>query len=186
MNSFDIVKDALSYYDKNNEKYADIKKKISYIREVENPNNVTESWLGFYDSNRNELFRSKVEIIGRYYGRYNVWIWGWALPVDYHYVSTIRQVLLYGTSIRSSGVPGIDQMTLSSFKNELVNSRMKINNKIQLEIHCAIASYLTKIPFIFSIPYASIFTSTDDGNIKNNKDIKYEVFIYVMNPPNLD
>ena len=36
-------------------------------------------------------------------------------------------------------------------KSLLINSRYKLNNKIQLDIHIALASYLTKINIIFPL-----------------------------------
>ena len=72
--SFDIVRDSLKYYDTNNEKYKNIMKKIKYVKNYTDDNDITRCLrLIFFDKNMNELFRSRAEIIGKYYKQYNIY-----------------------------------------------------------------------------------------------------------------
>ncbi|AYV77635.1 MAG: hypothetical protein Dasosvirus16_2 [Dasosvirus sp.] len=145
--SVEIVKDALEYYDFNNEKYKHLKKKMKYIEKVKKTHNGIEGReYVFYDRNKKEIFRSRVEILAKYYTTLNVWIWGWGLPnIPKSHATIIRKVFLYGTDIH------VDERKMDAMmlKNELVTSRFKIVNDIQLDIHCALASYLAKKPFVF-------------------------------------
>ena len=79
--SVNIIKDALEYYDSNNEKYENIKKKMKYVKLADiNQSDIEGVKLIFYDENKNELFSSRVEILGKYYNSINIWVWGWRLP----------------------------------------------------------------------------------------------------------
>ena len=51
----------------------------------------------------------------------------------------------------SGGVLNTENLLL---KNELVTSRSVITDQIQVEIHCALASYLAKRPMI--LPFADV------------------------------
>jgi hypothetical protein len=137
--SIDIVNDALKYYDLNNEKYNHIKRHIKYFQLYPNNDSEIETLrLVFFDENKKELFTSRCEILGKYFRHINVWIWGWSLPKIPKYLSSIiRKVFLYGTDIDLSNVAN------TILKNELVTSRFRIEDEIQLDIHCAIASYFS-------------------------------------------
>lgn len=183
--SFEIVNDALKYYDTNNEKYKHIKNHMKYFKIAVNDKNDIESLkLIFYDDDKKELFTSRCEILGKYIADIDVWIWGWSLPNIAKYLTTIiRKVFLYGTDIN------IDRTNIANtiLKNELVTSRFKIEDEIQIDIHCAIASYLSKKPFVFAfgnLPSVShegqlhkINTSSD-----NNKIIYY---MFIIDPPDI-
>lgn len=145
--SVDIVNDALKFYDHNNELYKNIKKKIKYVRHAPmNSTDVESVRLTFYDADQNELFTSRVEILGKYYNSIKTWVWGWSLPgINKSLTSIIRKVFLYGTDIDLNNNPANVLL-----KNELVTSRFRIEDDVQLDIHCAIASYLAKRPFVFA------------------------------------
>jgi len=66
---------------------------------------------------------------------------------------------MYGTELDSQQ---------NFLKSELITSRFKINNSIQLDIHASIASYLSKKPMIFKMKQFK------NKEIKNNLiNIKY-------------
>jgi hypothetical protein len=180
--SINIINDALRFYDTNNELYENVKKKIKYIkRATVNPTDVESVKFTFYDKEKNELFTSRIEIVGKYYNTINTWVWGWSLPnTDKSLTSIIRKVFLYGTDI--------DTRTVSNvvLKNELVTSRFKIDDDIQLDIHCAIASYLSKKPFIFAWRNTIVSQGTEWSEVKNKDDdeeISVTIYTFILDPP---
>jgi len=173
------INDALEYYDRNGELYERIKKRITYI-ETYNPPNITtyKPHFNFYDNDKKLLFSSRVEIIGIVYNDHRMWVWGWAIPnLEYEVISTIRNVLIYGTTLDGSS------NDIGLIKTELITSRYGLTDLIQIEIHCAIASYLAKIPFIFRIDNFNL----DSGKIEKlapYDDISgTSVYLYILDPP---
>lgn len=182
--SINIISDALAFYDANNELYKKIKKKIKHVkREMMNPNDVENVKFTFYDADKNALFTSRIEILGKYYNTINTWIWGWCLPeIPKSLTSIIRKVFLYGTDIDRSGLANV------MLRNELLTSRFRIEDEIQLEIHCAIASYLSKKPFILEWRNMKVAQGEEWSEINSDEsDEKSNVTIYtfILDPPDL-
>lgn len=168
-----IIPDALRYYDENTDRFIKVRRKIRYVRNssYDSNNDRTISTdhlrLSFHDRDKKHLFTSRVEIVGKYYEGQQVWIWGWALPSINKSLSTIiRDVFIYGTDINvyTDQTPN-DQNIL--IKNELLTSRSIVTDIIQVESHCALASYLSKQPMI--LPLADI-------DLAGNEYIKYNDF----------
>lgn len=181
MNS-DIVTDSLRYYDENNGKYRKIKRKIKFIQHAKMDKTDLEGVrLNFYDADMNQLFVSRVEILGKYYNNIRTWVWGWSLPgINKFLTATIRNVFLYGTDIDINDNPANVML-----RNELITSRFRIDDEVQLEIHCAIASYLAKKPFILEWKDMNIrpdgYTEIKDEEETGSTDVTYYTFI--MDPP---
>lgn len=176
-----IVNDALKYYDENNDKYRQIKKKIKFVKhDVLNKNDIEGTRLVFYDKDMKELFTSRIEILGNYYNTINMWIWGWSLPsINKSLTSIIRKVFLYGTDIDLN--KSIANVML---KNELVTSRFKVDDDIQVDIHCAIASYLAKKPFVFA--WKDITLKSDaplDVKGDDYEGATITHYIFIVDPP---
>lgn len=171
--SINIIKDALEYYDTNNERCNDVIKEIKYARFFV----LSEArYITFFDKHRTELFTSQVELIGKYYNKLGLWVWGWSIPsADYSSVSIIRNVLFYGTSLEIN-----EDNKLMDLKNELVTSRMKITNNVQLEIYSAIASYLSKQPFVLAINDLKFNDSGDIVEISLNLEEEHSVRTYLF------
>ena len=138
-----IVSKSLEYYDKNlelnNKKFFNNINKTKFIKNEDN-NDMNKNIIEFY-YNKKKLYSFKYEEIGSYYNKSKLWIWAWADPKlkkKENYIS--RKILNYG----------LDLDTNQNFlKTELVTSRFTVSNLLQLDIHVAIASYLTKIPNIY-------------------------------------
>jgi len=182
--SINIVNDALEYYDRNNEKFKNLKKRIKYIKYADaEPGDIEGVKLLFYDEDKNELFRSRIEILGKYYNNINTWVWGWSLPgIDKSLTSIIRKVFLYGTDINIQNPANV------LLKNELITSRFRVVDNVQIDIHCAIASYLAKKPFIFMWK-EFLFKPDEMGEVKSeyydgDTDVTY--YTYIVDAPDLD
>ncbi|VBB17991.1 hypothetical protein YASMINEVIRUS_454 [Yasminevirus sp. GU-2018] len=183
--SVEIVNDALKYYDSNNEKYRSIKKRLRYVKFADvDKKDIEGLKLVFFDEDMNELFVSRVEILGKYYNNINTWLWGWSLPgINKSLTSIIRKVFLYGTDIDLNNNPANIML-----KNELVTSRFRIDNEIQLDIHCAIASYLAKKPFVLA--WKDLIFNQDGptemkgDDYEGDTDVTYYTFI--IDPPEVD
>lgn len=143
--NMDIVNDALKYYDENNEKYLNIKKKIKFVKHAQaDQRDIEGVKLIFYDKDMKELFTSRVEVLGEYFPEIQIWCWGWSIPsLEKSLSSIIKRVWLYGCDIDIRNPANV------LLKNELITSRFIINDPVQIEMHCAIASYLSKKPLIF-------------------------------------
>lgn len=140
-----FIKNALEYYDRNSEK---LRKKFNNVHNYEvilNSRDSEHSVIYFYDKNKKKLFTSRFEIIGTYIETLKVWAWAWTLPtINKNAAYMSRKLLMYGLDLdyQSDG---------KNLKTELITSRFHIKNKIQIDLHLAIAAYLTKTPFIYSI-----------------------------------
>lgn len=181
--SISIVKEALQFYDENNEKYKPIKKKIKYFKFADQiQHDIEGQRIAFLDKDKKEIFTSRIEILGKYYGSIYTWIWGWSLAgFGKSLTSIIRKVFLYGTDIDVANPANV------ILKNELVTSRFRIIDDIQIEIHCAIASYLAKKPFILMLKEftllpdeIAIFKGEYDNYVT---DSSYYWFVIDVPPP---
>lgn len=142
----DIVTKALEYYDKNNEKYNSILSKIRFIKfEPGTSADMDRTEIILFDKNKKELFKSKMEYIGTYFTYSKTWAWSWAVPEypkNATYIS--RKIFNYGSDLD----PSTENIFLRA---ELLTSRFRISNPVQLDIHVAISSYLSKIPLIYEL-----------------------------------
>jgi hypothetical protein len=152
-----LISNALEYFDMNNEKYNGIFNGAKYITYIFSTEDTGYNYIVFYDKNKKELFRSRYEIVALYYKKNNIWVWGWSVvKADKTLTFTIRKLLNYGIDLDSNE---------SFLKSELVTSRFRIGNEIQMDIHLSIASYLSKNPII----YKTVFQ--DQGIIHENQKI---------------
>ena len=137
-----IITQSLEFYDKNSELNKELINKIQYIHIIKKSEEEKFNFIELYDKEFNLLKKSKYEILGIYNSNGKIWTWGWSLAIlTKELVNTSKKIFNYGFDL--------DQENLF-LKNELITSRFKISNKIQIDIHVAIGSYLSKNKFIFS------------------------------------
>ena len=173
-NYFNTIKAAMEEHDIYQYKIINFLKKIEYLK-INNFNlNITPR-IKFYDINKNLLFESGYEILGKYNQKNSTWYWGWSiLSINNNQNFISRNILNYSFKLN------FDTQQEVLLKSILLQSRHLIKNKMQLEILLAISSYLSKFQFIFKVPflpeifneyinYKSLFT---DNNF-NNSDIYY-------------
>ncbi len=157
-----LIKNAFDYYDKNQEKIKNKFDKVNYISLETTDKDLEHNVIVFYDSNLKQLFKSRVEKIGIFDKVSGIWSWAWAVAYfKKNETNIIRKILYYGTELDPKS---------RFLKTELVTSRFQISNVAQLDMHCAIASYLSKKPIIFKY---NIFSSP---KIIDNK------YVDILNP----
>lgn len=139
----ELIINALKYYDMNQEKYGKLFNKCKYYSYIKNNSDLDHNKILFYDEKQEKIFESRYEIIGKYYYSSHIWVWSWAHPnMRKNMIYITKKILNYGIDI----APSEDT---NFIKAELVTSRFKIYSDIQLDIHAAIASYISKQPMIF-------------------------------------
>lgn len=191
-----IVATALEYFDRNTYKYKKFLSNIKFYKIKHNNTDIDRSVIIFYNKHEKILAECKYEEIGNYYPKNNVWVWSWgipSLPKNKSFLS--RKILTYGLDININ-TSNNDNKNKNNKKNdinnyniidttniflkaELITPRLRLNNIIQLEIHLAITSYLTKLPFIFYIDFASTSYNSDKllkFNYKHNH-VSKKVFL---------
>lgn len=171
MENISFIKTSFEYYDKNKEIFDNLYKNIFYFKIIIIDNDMENNIIIFYDLDKNEIFRSRYEILSIYNKLNKIWIWSWAYARYSKKETTIaRKIFNYGISLNL-------EVNNYFLKTELITSRFKITHNIQLDIHLSIASYLSKNKFIFNINY--IYGSEFD-NKYNLLDKNSSEFIYIF------
>ena len=146
-----LIKESLMFYDNQNLKYKHLleSKKYQYKGDII-----------FHDSKNKETKKYKYEILGAFFSKTNVWMWGWMLIGDYSPIS--ESLLKYGLRIDNKMIT--DRPEFFFIKTQLINSRFLLDNYIHLDIHLALASYLIKDKSIFVCPIKQIINETEPDN----------------------
>ena len=130
-----LVPKALEYYDKTRESYKDLFNKVKDYKLNISAYDMERNKIIFLDEDGKELLTSEYEVAGIYSNLYKIWVWAWSVPSfkkNLQYIS--RKILNYGLELDTSYF----------LKTELITSRFRITDPIQLDIHVAIAAYLSK------------------------------------------
>lgn len=142
MDNISLVTTALEYYDINNQHYMGIFDDAKYVKYIPAVTDMDNNVIVFFDKNKEEIFRSRYEQIGEYYTNSNIWVWAWAVPFNKkNNTNIIRKIWNYGATLDPS---------VKYLKTELITSRFRVADSIQLDIHVSIASYLSKSPLIYN------------------------------------
>lgn len=180
----DIIVDSLNYHDKNFEKYFKVINKIKYLKVNIKTNDLEQSEITMFDKHKNVLFTSRYEIAAMYVKEHKLWLWAWAisnLNKNMSYIS--RKVLYYGLDLDKDIV----------LKSELITSRFKITDPLQIDIHVAIAQYLTKIPIIYKLAIGITEDIDSQGFVKvldentyvDDKNTMLYIYIYIIDYQNI-
>jgi len=141
MDNTAVITNSLEFFDKNNEIYKDLYKHVKYIKVKPSENDIDPYIIMFYDQDKNIIFQSRYEVLGLYVMETGTWEWAWTIPrLNKNQTTISRRIWMYGSTL---------DITDSFLKTELITSRFRITNPIQIEIHISIASYLSKIPLIY-------------------------------------
>jgi hypothetical protein len=179
INDIMLIRNSFEYYDKNQENIKNKFDKVNYISFDINKKDLEHNVIIFYDSDLKELFRSRMEKIGVYDKLSQIWTWSWAIShLNKNETNISRKILKYGVEL--------DPMS-RFLKTELVTSRFRISNKTQLDMHCAIASYLSKKPNVYKYTIYSLLKLIDNKYIDilhpdytKMEEITFELEYYVF------
>jgi len=137
-----FIKKSLQYYD--NQNLANIE-----ILQVSDSNvkfDVEAKTITFITDNGEKEFN--FEMLGYFDNQSNIWIWSWLLTnLNSEQTKMARELLDYGLKLE----PTSNSVEHFLIKSLLVNSRISIEEDIQLDSNLAICSYMlkNKIKFIY-------------------------------------
>jgi hypothetical protein len=161
-----LVTDALEYYDMNNDKFGDNFKNVRYVKFEMAANDIDHNKITMYDKNKKQVYRSKYELIGLHNSDTKTWVWGWAIPsFKKNTTNIVRKIMNYGAELDPDS---------RFLKTELITSRFRISDPIQLDVHTAIASYLAKKPVIYKLYSYKDFILDEENylDVTRSKDVK--------------
>jgi len=138
-----IIQRALAEYDENRPIMGYLEKNTNMVLETVDYGTKRDI-CKFYNKDDNKLvFESESEILGTYYAHSNIWIWSWAnvnLRTPESYLT--KELLQYGLKLEPN-----ENFYMKSL---LTTSRGIINDKIQLDIILALASYFIKYKYVYA------------------------------------
>ncbi len=136
----ELILKALDYYDS---------QKLKYNYLINNKNIEFKNKDEIIFNTDDETITTLYEILGYFDKKTNIWIWGWVLNENMSSTEISKNLLNYGLKLG----PERQEIPEHFFiKSLLVNSRILIDDEIQLDINIAIYSYLLKGKFSFIYP----------------------------------
>jgi hypothetical protein len=158
----EFIKKALIHYDNQNKKYLS-------ILNLNNENvifNSENTEITFIYDDKKDIF--DFDMLGYFDNQNQIWIWGWLLTnLNANQTVLSRELLNYGLKLEPSS-SSIEHFYIKAL---LVNSRIKIEEDIQLETNLAICSYLIKNKILFIYPRKRYL---------NNEKTEYVTFYYFI------
>lgn len=172
MDIISLVTNSLEYYDQNDENHKYILKTAQYVKFIKAETDMEHNVVVFFNEDKKEFFRSRYEIIGLYDSDSNVWAWSWTIPrFQKNNTNIARKILNYGVLLDPN---------IGALKTELITSRFRISHHIQLDIHVAIAAYISKNKLIYK-HYNYISKTPDvDGYLHIGETLEEAHTIYYM------
>ena len=80
MNHKQLIQNAYQYYDKYNEQYEQITKKVDNYVISNKSSDLKISEISYFDYNKKSLFTGKIQSIGTYFIDTKLWVWTWNHP----------------------------------------------------------------------------------------------------------
>jgi hypothetical protein len=128
-----IVPNALEYYDGVNNNYRSIFRKIASYRYQVSTDPKIPNVMSFYDRENKILGSSTYQVLGVYSAQHRLWAWAWSIPnYPAKAINLSRKLLTYGLDNEDANI-----------RSELVTSRFSVTHPMNLDIHLAVAAYLT-------------------------------------------
>ena len=157
-----FVKKAIEHYDNQKMKY------YNFINIQDVHINETTNEISFYIEDSTKPHINECEVLGYFDNQSHVWIWGWLLNgLDVKQTKISRELLNYGLKIE----PVDNSLEHFFIKSLLINSRISINEDIQLDVNLAIYSYLSRDKYSFIYPRKRFI---------DDKKTKWVTFYYVI------
>jgi hypothetical protein len=150
MNDINLIPLALNYYDVINKKNEGRFNRVKYVRFHKNPHDKNKrDTIAMFNENQELIEEYDYEVLGMV--NFNsidfiYWTWSWAIP-DFKkkITETSRNMLQYGWELEPS--------LMYFLKTELSNSRFRITNPVQIDIHVALGAYLSKASIIYRFDF---------------------------------
>jgi len=141
-NVSDFIKKSLNYFDEQNNKYKKYLPKNTELLLKEKK---------IIDFKTKKLITNiDFQVLGVYHNKTNVFIWAWVLPyLNLNETKISRELLDYGLKLE----PKTNNIDHYYIKSLLINSRMCIENDIDLELLQSMSAYLLKDKFDFIYEY---------------------------------
>ena len=137
MNINNLIKKSLEFYDNQNA----INYKYLFNSQLLNRPNEEKVLIVDEFNFDNIKLEASYEILGIFDNQTKVWIWSWLLPnMSLNEILISKKLLDYGLKLE----PSSNTHDHFYIKSQLTNSRILIENNIELDIHLAIISYLVK------------------------------------------
>jgi hypothetical protein len=156
INFVDFVKNALDKYDTQYNKYN---------RFIEHNNVSIDDKIGIIIFNNIENVdynKYTCELLAYFENDAKIWVWAWlSLRLENNFNELSRGLLNHGLTLSPSS-NSEDHYMIKSF---LINSRIQINDKVQLDINLAICSKLLKDNILFIYPRTIYIDKTKDKSI---------------------
>lgn len=162
----EFIKKAIEYYDDRQYIYKD------YMISNDVEFNYDQNEITFYinDTQEKKLF----EILGYFDNETKVWVWAWLLSdLNSDQTKICRNLLDYGLKLE----PSTNMAEHIFIKSLLLNSRIQIDEFVQLEVNMAIYTYLIKDKIMFIYPVRKYI---------DEKKEKYITFYYLIKKYNID
>jgi len=152
-----LIANALEYYDLHNQKYEKLLNNAVRLEVDTKLGDLNSPQITLFDKNDKELLTAEYQYIGMYYKLFDIWVWAWGHSLyDKNATKLSRKILEYGLDLRPNNIlNGI-------LRAQLITSRFKIQKKAQLDIHLALAGYLTKQPIIYK--YKNVLDNKNPNN----------------------
>ena len=124
------IKSSLNNYYKSISLFKNIHSEIKSVEFIDNSSDIS----------RNKIIINKIEyaysVLGRFDSSTNFWEWGWSFETSKNKTYDTRLILQFGLDLE------IDNISQKIFKDILINSKIKIENFINLDIVLALSLFL--------------------------------------------
>lgn len=144
INLKNLIDNAISFYDKNNDKFKKYINDKNYILDIE------EGKIIFNDKDK----KFNYELLGVFDKINLIWIWSWMIPsVSSEKTLLTKKILNFGLSLNVF-IDDIDddQNEKLYLKTQFVNSRFYMSDNFQLKMNIILSSFIIKNDFLFLYP----------------------------------
>jgi hypothetical protein len=139
INLTNFINNAISFYDKNNDKFK------KYINDKNHILDIEEGKIIFNDTDK----KFNYELLGIFDKINLIWIWSWMIPsVSSEKTLLAKKILNFGLNLNVF----IEDNEKLYLKTQFVNSRFYINDNFQLKMNIVLSSFVIKNDFLFIYP----------------------------------